>query len=195
MLTYVIYLIYSTNTAILKLMSKQKILFDANAIIELHQFSLKAVIHACHAAVTPIIRRECRFYKDEQGQKKSIDLSKDISDQKIEEIPIPLEIFNSFHRVLKDPFLEGIDEGEREAIAFLYTSKQKDPYLFCTADQLAIKCLGVLGLRRQGMSMQELFEKLKLKTNLPNRYLQTRSKQHFEKMLNEGFQESHLHKK
>jgi len=37
-------------------MSKLKILFDANAIIQLHQFSLwEPIIEACHAAVTPII--------------------------------------------------------------------------------------------------------------------------------------------
>lgn len=177
------------NTALSK--SHKIILLDANAIIELHQLALwKPVIHSCHIAITPIIRRESRFYKDQQGQKKPIDLSQDIADQKVEEILVPLETFNSLQGVLNNFFLQGIDEGEREAIAFLYKNKQKDLYLFCTADMLAIKCLGVLGLRYQGISMQALLEKINNKANK-----QTHSKQLFEKLLNEGFQEAHLHKK
>ena len=62
---------------------KQKIIFDANVIIELHKFSLwKPVTHACNAAVTSIIKREVRYYKDLEGYKKPIELSKDIESQK-----------------------------------------------------------------------------------------------------------------
>ena len=40
-------------------MPKQKIIFDANVIIELHQLSLwDQIVRECHAAVTPIIRHE-----------------------------------------------------------------------------------------------------------------------------------------
>jgi hypothetical protein len=167
-----------------------KILFDANAIIELHQFSLwNPIIHACQAVVTPIIRHEVKFYKDAEGQKQPINLSKDIEDQKIEEISVSLEIYNALQHVLTASFLEGIDEGEREALAFLHSSRQSS-YLFCTGDLLAIKCLGVLGLK--GVSLQDLLEQFKIGSN---RHYKNHSRELFEKMLNRGLVESHLHKK
>ncbi len=169
-------------------MSKQKILFDANIIIELHQLSLwDSVLQACHGAVTPIILREARFYRDSQGQKLPINLNKDVVDQKIEELSVSIETYNALQNVLRDSFLEGIDEGEREAIAFLHAFRENNPYLFCTADQLAIKCLGVLNLECQGIALQDLFESIGIKVN-PG--LKRHSRLLFEKMLNEGAQES-----
>ncbi len=173
-------------------MGKLKIIPDANAIIDLHRLSLwKPVVHACQIAVTPIICREAAFYKDNHGQKKAIDLSQDIASRTIEELLVPLEIFRSLQTVLKDCFLDGIDAGEREAIAFLHTHRNKGYHLFCTADLLAIKCLGVLGMRYQSISLEELLEKTHLKANCPSRY----SKRTFEKMLGEGSQEAHLYRK
>jgi hypothetical protein len=63
------------------------------------------------------------------------------------------------------------------------------------ADRLAIKCLGVLGLRFLGISLQELFEKINIKFNSFSERIQPYSKQLFARMLDEGFQEAHLHKK
>jgi hypothetical protein len=177
-------------------MSKQKILFDANAIIKLHQFSLwNQVIHICHAVVTPIIRRESKFYKNEFGQKMEINLCAEIDSKKIEEIQVPLEMFNSISEVLRDSFLEGIDAGEREAIALLYATRQKNAYRFCTLDRLAIKCLGVLGLGVQGISIEEILLAHKLKSKLLNENLKSCSKEAFKRMLSEGFEETKLHRK
>lgn len=174
---------------------KQKIIFDANVIICLHRFSLwKQIIHACSAAVTPIIKREARFYKDEQGCKKPIELSQDSESQKVEEISVSLKDFSCLDSIPNDFFLQSIDAGEKEAIAFL-TPGKAIRYLFCTADMLAVKCLGVLGLRYHGISLQELLEKLTIKSNPLGKVLHTHSKELFDRMLNEGFQESHLHKK
>ena len=112
---------------------KQKIIFDANVIIGLHRFSLwKHVINSCSAAVTPIIKREAHFYKDEQGCKKPIELDQDIESQKVEEIQVSLNDFSCLNEILNDFFLQSIDDGEREAISFLYNTRQSNQYLFCT---------------------------------------------------------------
>lgn len=176
--------------------SALKIVFDANAIIELHSLSLwKHVIHSCSAAVTPIIRREAHFYKDEMGSRRVIDLIEDIKNKRLEEIEVSLATFHSLTDVLKKSFLEGIDEGEREAIAFLFQNRHKNLFRFCSADMLAIKCLGVLGLSHLGISMEELLGEIKIKPNLSVRYKQTHSKELLKRMLAQGFQEAHLHKK
>ncbi len=175
---------------------KQKIIFDANVIICLHKFSLrKQVTHSCNAAITPIIKHEARFYRDEQGVKKPIELSQDIESKKVEEIPVSLKDFSCLDDILNNFFLKSIDDGEREAIAFLYNTRQSNEYLFCTADMHAIKCLGVLGLKFHGISLQELFEKLVIKSNPLGNSIHAHSKELFGRMVNEGFQESLLHRK
>jgi len=113
-----------------------------------------------------------------------------VLNQKIEEISVSVEMYNALQNVLTASFLEGIDDGEREAIAFLYSTREGSAYLFCTGDRLAIKCLGILGLC--GISLQELLEKLKIGADL---HLQTHSRALFEKMLSKGLQEVYLHKK
>ncbi|MBS0615532.1 MAG: hypothetical protein JSR58_03150 [Verrucomicrobia bacterium] len=161
----------------------------------MHQFNLwKHVLHSCSAAVTPIIRSETRFYRDEKGSRQIIDLTESIQSNLLEEIPVSLETFNSLSQVLKKTFLEGIDEGEREAIAFLYQNRQKNIFRFCSADLLAIKCLGVLGLSHHCLCMEELFERLHIKISTPHQYKVTHSKQLLKKMLSQGFSEAHLHK-
>jgi hypothetical protein len=172
-------------------MPKKCILVDANAIIFFHQNSQwGSVLNAYNTAVTPIIRRECRFYRDPQGEKKPIDLHKTIQENRLKEIPVSIQTFDHLPNVLKEPFLRGIDDGEREVIAWLYENRQNTPYRFCTADALAAKCLGVLGLRQHGISVQELLENAHIKSSVGHPL----SKQYFDKMLNEGFSEAAMHK-
>jgi hypothetical protein len=165
-------------------------LLDAQAIIDLHTWSLwKRLIHACHIGVTSIIKREARFYKDVQGHKHSIDLKKEIETGLIKEIEVSNEAVVSLGRILNPSFLPSLDEGELEAIAFLYSLKQKNLYRFCSADGLAIKSLGAIGLRHHSISLEEVLNKQRINLNLPQKY----SKAFFEKMLGEGFRESHLY--
>lgn len=99
--------------------SRTKILFDANVIIDLHRFSLwNQVVNACHVTVTPIIKREARFFKDMNGVKQSVNLDSDIKAKKIEELAVSIDEFSLLNTILNPQFLRSIDEGEWEAIAF-----------------------------------------------------------------------------
>jgi hypothetical protein len=60
-------------------------------------------------------------------------------------------------------------------------------------DQLAIKYLGILGLRFHGISIEELLKKLHIKAEFSSPYKQRYSKELFDRMLIEGFKESHFH--
>jgi len=179
---------------LLKLMrsnQKKKIIFDANVIIDLHNLELwSQVIHGCDAAIGSVIHGETRFYIDKKGNKKPINLAKQIAEKKIEIVCASLKDIAALSALLNDFFLDSIDAGEQEIIALIHSSQRKNEFLFCTADKLAIECLGILGLRYQGISLEELLQKLHIPTKLRLSY----SKQAFEKMLCEGFQEAHLHK-
>lgn len=175
------------------MLTKQNIkitLLDAQAIIDLHSWSLwKRLTHACDIAITSIIKREAKFYKDEQGQKQAIDLNPEIEAGVIKEIEVSNQEALSLREVLKPAFLPSLDAGELEAIAFLHHARQKNQYRFCSADGLAIKSLGAIGLRHQSISLGEIFGELRINFNLPHRY----SKIFSEKMLVEGFRDSHLY--
>lgn len=147
------------------------------------------MIHACDIAITSIIKREAKFYKDEQGQKQPIDLRPEIEAGLIKEVEVPDQEIFSFREILSPSFLPSLDAGELEAIAFLHQAKQNNQYRFCSADGLAIKSLGAIGLRHRSVSLGEVFEELRINFNLPPRY----SKVFFEKMLIEGFRDSHLY--
>ncbi len=170
--------------------SSNIILLDAQVIIDLHAWSLwKRLNHACIIGVTSIIKREARFYKDGQGQKQSIVLKPDIEAGLIREIEVANKDVSSLGGVLNPNFLPSLDVGELETIAFLYCSNQKNQYHFCSADGLAIKCLGAIGLRQHAISLEDLFDQLRINFALPQKY----SKVFLKKMLGEGFRDSHLY--
>lgn len=167
-------------------------LLDAQAVIDLHAWSLwMRLTHSCQIALSSVIKQEVRFYKDQQGQKQPIQLETDISTQRIEILEVSSDKVASLVSILNPAFLPALDEGELEAIAFLYSLRPKEPYYFCTADGLAIKCLGALGLRHCSLSLEALFTLVKINHPLPPRY----SKAYFDKMLQEGFRDSHLYQK
>jgi len=166
------------------------ILLDAQAIIDLHSWTLwKRLTHNCEVGVSSIIRQESRFYKNAQGHKLPIDLQPDIEASKVLQIEVASEKMKALVKKLNPAFLPALDEGELEAIAFLFGLEPKDPYYFCTADGLAIKCLGALGLRNRSLSLEELFKQLRITYFLPPKY----SKAFFDKMLQEGFRDGHLY--
>ena len=166
------------------------VLLDAQAIIDLHSWSLwKRLVQSCDIGVSPIIKQEAKFYKDNHEQKKTINLNPDIEAKRIHEIDVASASISSLVAKLSPSFLPALDDGELEAIGFLDSLQRKEPYYFCTADRLAIKCLGALGLRQRSLSLEELFIQHKIAHSLPQHY----SKSFFDKMLQEGFRDQCLY--
>lgn len=90
---------------------------------------------------------------------------------------------------LPENFIKALDAGELEAIALLFSSLQHKNYHFTTADKLAIKALGILGVSEYGISLEELLEKAgasksQLK-NLPPHF----TKKWFKNCLQQGLME------
>lgn len=160
---------------------------DAQAIIDLHAWGKwKTLIHACNIGVTSIIKKETKYYKL-QEKKRSIDLNIDIKAGLIQEIEVSNGDLIRLREILNPPFSLSLDSGEQEAIAFIFGVKRD--FRFCSADGLAIKCLGALGLRNNSVSLEEVFEQKKINYKLPRQY----SKNFSESMLAEGLRESHLY--
>lgn len=171
----------------MRLQKNQKVLFDAQAIIELHAWNLwDRVVGSCKTCVSSIIREEAYFHSGNQA----INLQPQIDAGTIEEVEASVEELDAFRSFLSDQFLFGIDEGEEEALAIVMMRK-RESFLFCTADAQAIKCLGVLSLRDKGLSMEALFQALKIRYDLPS----SRKEKYFKKYLDQGFMESDLYKR
>lgn len=158
------------------------ILLDANVVIDLHRWNLWDAFSQTHSvAVTPIIREETRFYRDQGGRKRPINIKEPL----VTIIDTSIQDYTVLGKVLNPQFLFGIDDGEREAIGYIYNRKQGGHTRFCTADRLAVKCLGVLGLRHCSVSLESLLPSKKI--------LPPYSQNALEKGLIEGFQEAHLY--
>lgn len=166
---------------------KQKVLFDAQAIIDLHTWGLwDRVITGCSACVSSIIREEAFFHSGNQA----INLQPKIDTGKIVVETATIDELDIFRSLLSDTFLFGIDDGEEEALALLVTRK-REKSLFCTADAQAIKCLGVLSLQDRGLSMESLLKAQRIKHNLSF----SRKDKFFNSHLDQGFMESSFHKR
>lgn len=169
------------------MVSKQKIIIpDAQVIIDLHTQALwRSVIHAFDVGVTPVILKESIFYRDLQGVRQPIMLSKDIEAQLVKEIPANIGQLITLNELLIPTIQAPLDAGELEAIAFL-KSQENDDYIFCSGDALAVKYIGALGLRHRSVSLEKLLAQKNIKAHLENKY----SERIFQKMLSEGFRDS-----
>lgn len=166
---------------------KQKILFDAQAIIDLHERDLwDRVVMGCVVCVGSIVRQEAYYHSGNQA----INLQPKIKAGQIQEESASIEELAFFRGLLSDAFLFGIDGGEKETLALL-VSRKRERYLFCTADALAIKCLGVLGFQDKGISMEFLLKTQRIKCDLHY----SRKEKCFKDCLVKGFVEATLYKR
>src|SRR3989337_4097190 len=100
----------------MRLSKNHRILFDAQAIIDLHAWKLwDRVVAGCKVCVSSIIREEAYFHSGNQA----INLQPKISEGKIEAVTATVQELEKFRWLLSDQFLFGIDDGEKEALALV----------------------------------------------------------------------------
>ena len=61
-----------------------------------------------------------------------------------------------------------IDPGEKETLAFLYNSSED--WFVCAADKAVFRVLGLLGLGRKGISLEEFLEEVGLPRDMKPQY-------------------------
>lgn len=151
-------------------MKFQLLLLDANIVIYLHELSLWDVfIEKCLVTLTQTIVDESKFWEDEQGQRHAIVLEPDIKSERIHCIEVPIKAVEKFTRKYGPVYLEKLDYGEAESLAFLMDSQEE--WLITSADKIVFKTLGREGRSEQGISLEEILNKVGMtQSNLKPQY-------------------------
>ncbi len=144
------------------------LLLDTNIVIKLFELGLwQLFTERCDVYLGSVVIQESDFFEDQNGTIHQIDLSQEIGTRitKFELLPSEVAKFRSQF----DPsYLEKLDDGETESLAFLINSSEE--YLICSADKIVYRILGNLKRREQGISLEEVLQQIGLGISLPRQF-------------------------
>ena len=161
------------------------LLLDACVVIELFRLGLwNRLVDACdiHLSQT-VAKSEAQFYFDDQGDMHLTNLASDISHGRITVFDVSLAQLSGFLAKFDNSYLERLDPGETESLVHLMSTPE--PFLICSADSIVFKVLGNLLRAEQGVSLQEILDRLGLSRHLTRQF----TKPFREEWTNKGFQE------
>ena len=137
------------------------LLLDANIVICLHELGIwDAFIAKCSVTLTQTIVDESKFWEDTQGNQHPIDLEPDIKNSRIQCIEVSIKTVEKFTRKYGPVYLEKLDYGEAESLAFLMDSQEE--WVIASSDKIVFKTLGREGRSEQGVSLEEILAKIGL---------------------------------
>jgi hypothetical protein len=132
------------------------LLLDANAIIYAHELGIWHLLtDRCEITITKtVVEQEVYYWRDGNGVRHEIDLAADIQEGRIHCVEVPLARIDAFRERFSQIYLDAMDPGETESLAFLESSA--DPWRLCSSDALVFRVLGSLGRAEQGISLEEV---------------------------------------
>jgi hypothetical protein len=161
------------------------LLLDANVVIMLHELGLwDKTVNLCdiHLAGT-VIDEEALFFRDSHGDDHSIDLSADIASAKVIRFDVDVSVINAFKSRFRPGYFDALDPGEAESLTYLVNSRES--YCICSADKIVYRVLGALYLTDQGISLEEVLQRIGQSRKVDHEY----SKSYREYWSREGFRE------
>jgi hypothetical protein len=159
------------------------LLLDANVVLKLHELGIwPQTVAACDALLSEtVVNSEVQFIETEEGR-QYIDLGPFIASGAIKLVTTPLADVRAFKSRFKPLYIDKLDPGEAESLAYLV---QHNDHCICSADAIVWKALGALRLREQGLSLEELLQRLGLSRPLDTMY----SKAFRERLMEQGSRE------
>lgn len=145
------------------------LLFDANIVIYLFKLGIwDKVIALCDVHLSETVVDEARFYDDASGFEKTIDLGAEIESGGIKTFGLETSKLAAFRHQFDPLYFERLDPGELESLVFL--SDAEEEYLLCSADSIVFKVLGNLRLSHQGISLEEVLQRIGIGRNIEYQY-------------------------
>ncbi len=141
------------------------LLLDACVVIGLHELGVwDNLLQLCDVTLTRTVAEdEVIFWDDESCQRHYIDQQKfqdDIKAERVTCIDVPLNQIGAFRTKFDPSYLERLDPGEAESLAFLLSSEEE--WLISSSDSIVFKVLGRLGLAERGISLEEILQQVGL---------------------------------
>lgn len=142
-------------------MSRLKLLLDANAIITLFEIGLwDRVVEKCEVFLSRIVvEQEVAYFAGKQRDQK-IDLSEDVASGRVRVFDVASSELKTLLDQFDPVYLEKLDPGQAESLACLLASEQD--YMISTCDAIVCRVLGSLQRGRQGISLEEILQKVLL---------------------------------
>jgi hypothetical protein len=162
------------------------LLLDANVVIELFEFGLwQTLLERCEVLLArTVAEREAQFFVDQQDQRCEIDLAADIAAERVSIVDVAAADLKRFFDRFDPLYLERLDPGEAESLAYLVRSSE--PCQICSSDAIVFRVLAQLSLLERGLSLEEVLQQVGLGRKLAYQF----SKKFRESWTKRGQQES-----
>jgi len=134
------------------------VLLDADVIIEAHELKVWDPIVSEVGVLVPSIvsHNEASYFRSRKRRKKlGIRLTPLVESGDIEELSATTDELRSIEEAFDCITLEGLHDGEKEALALLYSGRAPGSF-FCSGDKAALRCLAMLGLSEKAISLETL---------------------------------------
>jgi len=142
------------------------LLLDANVVIVLFKMGIwDRLVALCDLHVSETVIGEAHFYEDDAGQRHDFDLGGYVKSGGIRSFSVPAAAVKSFVDSFDASYIEKLDAGEAESLAYLMTAH--DEHFICSADAIVYRVLGNLDRGHQGASLEEVLAKAGLGRKLP----------------------------
>lgn len=151
-----------------------RFVLDAMIVIKAHELGIWELLVDRALILIPatVVRDEAFYFDTEPGERRhSINLKDLIDSGKIIEEAASIEELKNLHEIFDSVTLEGLDQGEYEALAIVKSGRLRE-VLFCTSDKAAIRALALMGCSEKGIAFDELLKKYGLQKMLDPQYMQ-----------------------
>ena len=139
----------------------QFLLLDTGVIIGAHELGIwDSLITQCTITITSTVKQEADFWYDNHGERHEINLDNDINANKINCVDIPYSQVSDFCKKFGPTYLDRMDPGEADSLAYLTFSKEH--WIMASTDSHVFKVLGYLGFCDRGISLEEILQKVGL---------------------------------
>lgn len=146
------------------------LLLDANVIIVLFKYGVwEHVVATCDIWVSEtVVETEAHFYEDDDGVRHDFDLRPYVANGRIKQVAVSPQDVKKFTSTFGPDYIERLDPGEAESLAHLEGATED--HLICSADAIVFRVLGNLDRSAQGVSLQEVLDKLGQSRALPPQF-------------------------
>lgn len=156
------------------------ILLDANVIFEAcRQGIWESLLQKVRIAVPSIIARDEALFVEIGETTLPLKLPEDIDSGRLEELSADASAMGDVQRLFDRTFVDGLHEGELEALAIIYVSEEE--IVFCTADQMAIQALAMMDHADRGISFEALLRKTGLWRKMERHFIEAFFREHIER--------------
>ncbi|MGA1844224.1 MAG: hypothetical protein ACMUIS_06640 [bacterium] len=153
----------------MKMKKLRLLLLDANVVIKLFELDLwDAVVEKCEIILSrTVAENEVQFFY-KNGLQEEIDLSSYVNQGVVAIVDVTTSDVIEFRNRFDPTYLDRLDVGETESLVYLLGTEED--YLFSSGDSIVYEVLGRLNRGEQGISLEEILQRIGYGRKLPNEY-------------------------